>query len=274
MVDISFNKKSRPVNYHYDETDLKLSKDLAVKLEKELGPLLKGVVLFGSAARGMKQSGSDIDILLILNDLTIVLSKEVITSLRVIIETTASTISNNFHITTMELSQFWDYVKNGDPIVVNIIREGMAVYDAGFFGPIQALLDQGKIRPTKEAVWSYYLRAPKTIQKAEHRLLDMIVDLYWAVMDASHAALMHIDVVPGAPHHVARLLQEHFVRKRLMEKHYVDTLNKFYKLAKEIGHHQLTRMSGKDVDKLIIEANDFVKKMRFIIHHDPKKLME
>ena len=92
-------------------------------------------------------------------------------------------------------------------------------------------------------------------------------------MDSAHAALMHIDIVPGAPHHVAKLLEDHFLRKRLIEKQYVDTLKKFYSLAKDVGHHQLVRISGKEIDKLIEEANDFVKKMRWIINHDPKKLL-
>jgi len=274
MVDISFKYKERPVQYHYNEVDLDLTKKLSEKLKSELKDLLKAVVLFGSAARGTNKQSSDIDVLLVLNDLSIVLSKEVIVSLRVLIENNAATISNNFHITTMPLSQFWDYVRNGDPIIVNILREGVSVYDEGFFGPLQALLDSGKIHPSKEAVWSYYFRAPKTIKKAESRFLDIIVDLYWAVMDAAHASLMHIDVVPGAPHHVARLLEEHFLRKRLIEKKYVDTLNKFYKLAKDVGHHQLVRISGKEIDKLIVEADDFVKKMRFLINHDPKKLLQ
>ena len=274
MVEISFQYKKRPVEYHFDEVDLQLTQTLATKLKEELNDLLKSVILFGSAARGAKEQGSDIDVLLILNDISIVLSKEVVTSLRVIIENCASGISNNFHITTMHLGQFWDYLRSGDPIVVNMIREGKAAMDEGFFAPIQGLLDQGRIRPTKEAVWAYYLRAPQTIRRAERRFLDIIVDLYWAVIDAAHAALMHIDVVPGAPHHVGRLLEDHFVRKRLIEKKYVDTLNKFYKLSRDIGHHQLVKMSGSDIDAYIKEANEFVDKMKFILNHDAKKLQE
>jgi uncharacterized protein (UPF0332 family) len=274
VVEISFQYRKRPVDYHFDEVDLQLTQTLATKLKEELKDLLKSVILFGSAARGAKQQGSDIDVLLIVNDVSLILSKEVIVSLRVIIENCAAGVSNNFHITTMQLSQFWDYLRNGDPIVVNMIREGRAVMDEGFFAPIQGLLDQGRIRPSKEAVWAYYLRAPQTIQRAERRLLDIVVDLYWAVIDAAHAALMHIDVVPGAPHHVAHLLEDHFVRKRLLEKKYVDILKNLYTLSKEVGHHQLVKMSGKDVDVLIGQAQEFVDKIKFILNHDPKKLTE
>lgn len=274
MVSISFEHKKRPVNYHFNEKDLEITKELAKKLKTELGDLLKAVVLFGSAARGTPDKESDIDVLLILNDLDIVLSNEVTTSLRVIIENTAASVNEKFHLTTMHLSEFWDYARLGDPIIVNILREGKSVYDEGFFQPFQTLLDEGKIRPTKEAVWAYYMRAPKTIKNAQWHMLQAIVDLYWAVIDAAHAALMHMNITPGAPHKVADLLEEELVKRSLIDKKYVRILRKFYMLAKDIGHHQLTKISGNDVDKYILEANDFVKRMKFIISQDQEKLLE
>ncbi|MFP4119252.1 MAG: nucleotidyltransferase domain-containing protein [Candidatus Woesearchaeota archaeon] len=274
MVSISFEYKKRPVEYHFHEEDIDITKQFAEKLKTELGDLLKAVVLFGSAARGKAQEESDIDVLLVVNDMTIVYSNEVISSLRVIIENVAASVSQKFHITTMKLGDFWDYLHKADPIVVNILREGRAVYDEGFFSPAQSLLDSGKIRPTKEAVWAYYLRAPKTIKTAEQKLLQSVVDLYWAVIDAAHAALMHIGVVPGAPHEIADLLEKHFVSKRLIEKRYVKILRSFYHMAKEIGHQHLLHTSGKNVDEYIEEARDFVKKMRFLISHNPDKLKQ
>ncbi|MGM5481529.1 MAG: nucleotidyltransferase domain-containing protein [Nanobdellota archaeon] len=272
MVSISFEYKKRPVEYHFHEEDVDITKKFADKLKEEVGDLLRAVVLFGSAARGKAEEGSDIDVLLVVNDMTIVYSNEVIASLRVMIENTAASISEKFHITTMKISDFWDYLHKVDPIIVNILREGNAVYDEGFFMPAQALLDSGKLRPTKEAVWAYYLRAPKTIKTAEQKLLQSVVDLYWAVIDAAHAALMHVDVVPGAPHEIADLLEKHFVSKRLLEKRYVKTLRSFYHMAKEIGHQHLLHTSGKNVDEYIEEAREFVKKMRFLISHNPEKL--
>ncbi len=274
MVNISLEHRQRHVSYHFDEADKELAERFAKKLKEELGELLKSAIFFGSAARGSSKQGSDLDILLILNDITVVLSKDVLTSLRVLIGNCATGISDNFHITTMHLTEFWDYSRQGDPILVNMLREGVVVYDEGFFAPMQMLLEHGKIRPTKEAVWAYYMRAPQTIKNAESHLMQAIVDLYWAVMDASHAALMHIDIVPGAPHRVADLLEKHFVRKAILDKKYVKILRTFYSLAKDIGHHQLTHVSGKEIDMYILQANDYVKRMKFILNHDKEKLID
>lgn len=274
MVDISLESRERDVKYHYSEKDVELAKKLAHNLNKELNDILKAVIVFGSVARGDAKKGSDIDVLVILNDLTFVLSDEVLQSLRVLIENVAGKISNDFHITQMHLSSFWDYVRQGDPVIVNMLREGMPVYDEGFFLPAQLLLDSGRIRPTKEAVWTYYQRAPKTLKNAEGHLLGAIVDMYWACIDAAHAALMHVGIVPGAPSHVAELLNEHFVKKGLLDASYVKILRQFYDLAKNIGHQQLVKMSGKDVDKYLAQAQDFVKRMKYILHHSPDKLQQ
>ena len=269
MVEISFEFKKRPVSYHYNEDDLTLTKTLAEKLNAELGDLLKGVILFGSAVRGSSSKRSDIDVLLLINDLSIVFSDEVVTSLRVIIQNAASQVSELFHITPMHLSDFWDYAKNADPVIVNILREGKVVYDEGFFTPMQTLLDEGKIRPTNEAVWTYYNRAPQTLKQAKSHTLKAVVDLYWGVIDAAHAALMHVGVVPGAPHEVAELLDKHFVKHHFLEKKYSDTLRLFYRLAKDIGHNKKTHISGVDFDKYYVRAEVFIQRMKFILGHDP-----
>jgi len=272
-MEFSLKERKSEIKHYYDDEDYKLVQEFSTKLKKELDELLKGVIFFGSAVRGDAVKNSDIDIMLLINDLKYVFSDEVVESLRVIIENTAASISSKFHITTMHISKFWEHVRLADPIIINVLRDGVAVYDEGFFQPAQFLLETGQIRPTKEAVWSYYLRAPKTIKGAEKKLLSIIVDLYWAVMDASHSILMHIDIVPPAPHHVADLVEKYYVNTSLLEKKYLKTLRKLYDLAKDIGHETLLGTSGEEIDKLFFEAEDFVKRAKLILQMDKEILL-
>ncbi len=272
-MEFSLKERKSEIKHYYDEDDYKLVQEFSTKLKKELDELLKGVIFFGSAVRGDAVKNSDIDIMLLINDLKYVFSDEVVESLRVIIENTASSISSKFHITTMHISKFWEHVRLADPIIINVLRDGVAVYDEGFFQPAQFLLETGQIRPTREAVWSYYLRAPKTIKGAEKKLLSIMVDLYWAVMDASHSILMHIDIVPPAPHHVADLVEKYYVNNSLLEKKYLKTLRKLYTLAKDIGHETLLGTSGEEIDKLFFEAEDFVKRAKLILQMDKEVLL-
>ena len=73
----------------YPREDVDLAFTFAKKVYKELGTFLKAIVLFGSAAR-RKQNSKDVDILLVIDDLNIKLTKELVQTYRVIVEKIAS----------------------------------------------------------------------------------------------------------------------------------------------------------------------------------------
>jgi len=250
----------------YSAEEHGLARKLSDQLVKEMPGLLSSVVLFGSSARGEKtKHEKDIDMLLIVNDVSIVLSPEVSETFRVIVENISSKISRRFHINTLKLSNFWDYVRVGDPIGINMLRDGVPLFDVGIFEPAQQLLFQGRIRPTKESVWIYWARAPNTIQNAQWHVLQALVDLYWAAIDAAHAALMRIGEIPPTPSHVPDMLKEKFVNTKLLDKKYVDIMRNLHKSAKMIAHRELTKVSGDAFDRYLKDTQDFVKEMKKII---------
>ena len=251
----------------YHSADYELAKKFAGAMEKELGTFLKAAILFGSVARNEKAiiGERDIDVLLIINDLTLLLSEEVVQSYRVITENVAAKVSLRLHITTLKLTSFWDYVRNGDPIALNMLRDGVPLYDSGFFEPVQQLLFQGRIRPSKESVWLYFARAPVTLNNAQGHLLQASLDLYWAVVDSAHAALMHHGEVPPTPSHLPELIQRTLVKKGLAKHACVDTMQFFYNLQKKITHRQIIEITGKQFDTYRQEAQEFVKTMQSIV---------
>jgi uncharacterized protein (UPF0332 family)/predicted nucleotidyltransferase len=250
----------------YSKEEFELARKLSESLVKEMHSLLSSVVLFGSSARGEKVDYSkDIDVLLIVNDVSIIFTPEVSQTFRIIVEKTASKISRRFHINTLMLSNFWDYLRVGDPIGINMLRDGVPLYDKGIFEPAQQLLFQGRIRPTKESIWVYWARAPNTIQNAQWHVLQSLVDLYWAAIDAAHAALMRVGEIPPTPSHVPDMLNEKFVRAGLLDKRYVDIMRTLYKTAKMIAHRELKEVSGDTFDTYLEETQDFVEQMKKII---------
>ncbi len=253
----------------YPTEEFQLAKRLSDALVKEMHSFLSSVVLFGSSARAEKVAyEKDVDILLIMNDVSIVITPEVSETFRVIVEKTASRISRRFHINTLLLSNFWDYVRVGDPIGINMLRDGVPLHDNGMFESAQQLLFQGRVRPTKEAMWVYWARAPNTIQNSQWHILQGVIDLYWAAIDASHAALMRIGEAPPTPSHVPDMIQEKFVRSGLLSKRYVDIMRNLYKTSKMIAHRELTTVTGHSYDKMLEETQDFVKAMRNIIEKE------
>ena len=95
--------------------------------------------------------------------------------------------------------------------------------------------------------------------------MQAVLDLYWAVIDAAHSALMKIGEIPPTPEHVADLLEQKLVRKKLLEQKYVTTMRNLYKLMKMITHREIKELKGAEYDKYFKDAADFVARMRKLI---------
>lgn len=262
-MDFEIHKKSREDNESkYEREVLDVAYDFAKNIHKEAGELIKGIVLFGSGARRKEQS-NDVDILLILDDVRYVLSSELVEAYRIITEKLIYKISTRLHITTLKYSTFWEYVRSGDPIAVNILRDGVALLDQGYFEPLQHLLRQGRIRPSTESIMTYQRRAPQALRNSKAHLLQATLDLYWAVIDSAHAALMHYNVIPPSPSHVPELLKKHFSNR--VDKKVILTAEKMYNYSKLIVNQEVTTVSGNEYDKLFSESELFVKQMKKLI---------
>lgn len=264
-MQFTIQKKQNENIQKYPTDDIRTAHEFAQRLKNELGDFLVGVVIFGSAARMTSKEKSDIDVLVIGDDISFQFTQALIEAYRVIIENVIGSTSARLHVTSMTFTSFWEYVKAGDPVAVNILRDGVALIDTGFFNPLQVLLKQGRIRPTEESIWRYFGRSPRTLINSRWHVLQATLDLYWAVMDAAHAALMRRGEIPPSPEHAADLLNEKLVKTRLLEPQYVETMRKFYRISKMITHREIKEIKGGEYDVYLQEASDFVERMRRLI---------
>ena len=132
--------------------DFKLSQELlsnAKDIEKEeqkkkqdyFDNVIKASILFGSQVSGDTKPGSDIDIVIILDDAAINWDEELTAWYR---EELGKLISEqdykrDLHINTIRLTTWWRDLLHGDPVVLNIIRQGQVLLDiGGFFNPIKS----------------------------------------------------------------------------------------------------------------------------------------
>lgn len=253
-------------SYERTKEDFGLALEFAQTLKKELDLFLREVIFFGSSSRGTNPIDEihdrDIDILIILDDVKRVLSNEVIETYRVITEQAASKISRRFHINTLKISALYEYLANGDPIAINILREGKPLLDGGFIKPLQSLLEKGYIRPTRENVWVYFHKAPVTLEGAKWHILQATIDLYWAVFDATHAALLFLDIAPASPDHTKQLLEHTLVTTEKFPKHYVKLLSSLTKLRDDIVKRDLKEVPGHTYDHLAAASKEYVDFVR------------
>jgi len=264
-MEFTIQKKENENIHRYPTDDLRIAQRFAQELKNELGDFLIAVALFGSSVRREATEKSDIDVLVITDDTAFQITEELIEGYRLIVDNLIAKVSTKLHVTSMTFTSFWEYAKAGDPVTVNILRDGLALLDIGFFEPLQHLLKLGRLRPSEESVWRYYARAPRTLLNSRWHVLQATLDLYWAVIDSAHAALMRKNQIPPTPEHVADMLEKVLVKSRLLEPRYAEIMRRFYKLSKMITYREIKEVKGSEYEQYYREAEEFVKRMRRLI---------
>ncbi len=264
-MDFDIKKRQLGLKEKYPKNDLDIAYAFSKRAYKELGNLVRGIILFGAASRRQPHPGGDIDILIVLDDVSVVLNQNVVQTYKIIAQRIVNEVSRRIHVTTLRFTTVWEYAKNGDPLMVNILRDGVALVDTGWFDTLQLLLYQGRIKPTRESVWVYFARAPQTLANSKWHILQACLDLYWAVIDSAHSALMSRGVIPPSPDHVAMMLEKIFVKTKELDAKYPSVMRNFFKLSKMIVHREIKEVKGEEYDRYFREAAEFVNKMRSLI---------
>jgi predicted nucleotidyltransferase len=249
-------------------TEKDIALDFVIQVHKKFDRLVKASILFGSQAKNTSKPNSDIDIIFIVDDAAIVWDLELIAWYR---EELAKLISknqyrNDLHINSVKLTTWWQDLLYGDPIVINILRYGEALIDSGgFFEPLKALLLQGKIRSTPEAVYAALQRSPEHLARSKMSELGAIEGVYWSMIDAAQAALITAGRIPPSPEHIPMLLKDSFVDKNLLSLEEVKDIRDLYLLHKGITRGEIRNLKGVDIDVWQEKAEKFMQKMTSII---------
>lgn len=260
----NIDKVENPNKEHYSKHDSDVAFSLATKVVKEFGTFIKTVALFGSTARNDENS-HDIDILIIVDDVSIKLSPEMTESYKIILEKIIVETSKKLHVTTLKMTNFWDYVRKGDPLGLNILRDGVALYDIGLFEPLRELLAEGRIAPSQETINIYTNKAITSMFNSRNHVIRATLDLYWAVIDISHAVLMQEGVLPQSPAKVADKLDEVLVKSKKLEAKYTTIMRKFYQVSREIVHNEKSLVTGQEYDRYLKEAQIYVDRMKKLL---------
>ncbi|MAH47396.1 hypothetical protein CMI37_16350 [Candidatus Pacearchaeota archaeon] len=259
-------KKLPPTMKITAERDIAM--DFATKLYKEFDQMIKSVVIFGSSAKKISTPDSDIDIIVVIDDVAIQWDAELVAHYR---DTLASIIKTNpykksLHINTVKLSTWWQDLMRGDPIIVNILRYGDALIDfGGFFNPLKILLKDGLIKSTPESIYTLLQRAPNHIARARTSMLAAVDGLYWACVDSAHAALITAKIKPASPEQIPEILTNTFVKNNLLNKKFVKHYAELHELAKEIIRGKITEVKGKEIDDLYSKTDEFVGEMANLV---------
>ncbi|MBU2638309.1 MAG: hypothetical protein KJ955_05020 [Nanoarchaeota archaeon] len=258
----------------YDPTDMiaaiKISEVHKSMVLKKFEKYIVSYVAAGSLFRGEKSN--DIDIYIVIDDTDVkkMPRAELKDKLRAIIvgmgfdAARITGVRKQFHVQTYILTDFWDSVKDANPVIYTFLRDGVPLYDRGVFMPWKLLLQMGRIRPSPEAIDMSMDIGEKLVQRAKHKLLSILgEDLYYSILNPTQAALMLYGLPPPTPKETIQLLDDIFVKKeKMLEKKYIDILEKIRTAYKNIEHGKVTSVTGKEIDDLLNDAEDYLKRIK------------
>jgi len=245
--------------------------DFATKAYETFNKIIKSIVLFGSSVKQETVAGSDIDIIIIIDDVSIIWDQELTAWYRQELEKLLrkNPYQKSLHINTIKLSTWWEDLMRGDPVVLNVLRYGESMIDfGGFFEPLKFLLLNGKIKSTPEAIYTCLQRAPTHLLRSRAAELNAIEGLYWAMVDSAHAALISANIPPASPEHVPADLKETFVDKNRLKIKYVIWYRDLLVLHKKISHGEITELKGVEIDEWQEKTKEFMKIMADLVNQN------
>lgn len=239
---------------------------------KKFEKYIVSYVLAGSLVQGKATSESDIDVFIVVDDTDVkkMTRAELKDKLRAIIITMGmeageiTGIKNKLNVQVYILTDFWDNIKEANPIIFTFLRDGVPFYDRGIFMPWKQLLKMGKIKPSAEAIDMYMNSGEQMLKHVKSKIRDLgMEDTFWAILTPSQAALMLYGVPPPTPKETPELMRHLFVKKeKMLEEKYVKILENNIQIRKDLEHGKNKELSGKEVDVLLENAEDYLKRIK------------
>ncbi len=248
------------------------------KFEKYVASYFVG----GSLVRGTADKTSDVDTFVIIDDTDVkrMPRLQLLEKLRGMIHdyireaTALSGTKNILNVQVSLLTDFWDRVKEAEPVAFTFIRDGVPMYDRGTFLPWKLLLQMGKIKPSPEAVDKFMKYGEQNEGLVTRRMIDAMVDIYWGVVTPTQALMMLTGHAPPAPKHMVADVKKILVDKeKVMSSNELKFLEKVIKYYKDYEHGTLKTIPGKDVDELLHESKKYDEKLKGIRKKLEEKLI-
>jgi len=250
---------------------LKVAQVHMTRVVRKFEKYVVSYIAVGSLFRG-DSAPNDIDVAIVIDDTDVkkMSRYELRDKLRAIIinygyEAGQETgVKADFHIQTYILTDFWENIKDANPVIFTMLRDGVPLFDRGVFMPWKLLLQMGRIKPSPEAIDMNMEIGDKLLDRTKQKLLSVVgEDLFYAVMNPTQAALMLYGLPPPTPKEAVKLMEEIYVKKeKMLEQKYVDILENIRQTFKDIEHKKLKEVSGSDVDKLIKDCKAYLDRIK------------
>jgi predicted nucleotidyltransferase/uncharacterized protein (UPF0332 family) len=250
---------------------IKISEVHKTMVLKKFEKYIVSYVLGGSLVQGKATAKSDIDVFIVIDDTDVkkMTRAELKDKLRAIIigmgidAGKMTGIENKINIQVYILTDFWENIKEANPVIFTFLRDGVPFYDRGIFMPWKQLLQMGRVKPSPEAIDIFMHSGDQILERVHFKLTEIATeDFFWATLTPTQAALMLYGLPPPTPKETPDVIRDVFVKKeKLFEEEYVAILERILKTRKDIEHGDKKIVSGKEIDVLVEDSKKYLKRL-------------
>jgi len=265
---MSSKDKMKEMRDKSQERRMDSAQEFSDKLNEKLGDKVKVVAVWGSVAKGEHGHDSDIDTLVILDDTK--LKKDVPDDAKKKIQKKVTDLAKETddRITIQYfpfLTEFWDSLRKGEPLAIEAVRNGEAIYDTGIFMPAKRLLERGKISGTQESVKKRLKLGAAGYKKAEKTMKSSLPHkLEQAMANAGQAPIMLSGANPPPKEKVGEKLREMFVEQDMLEEEYIEIAKELHDFG-NLGEKNPKEVTGEKLDEMMEKCDDFVRRMHKLV---------
>lgn len=250
------------------ERRMEKAEEFADELLDKLEDKVMCVAVYGSVSRGEHTHESDIDTFVVLDDTKLEqeVPQEAKDQIRQKVTDLAKDVDDKITIQYLAfLTEFWDAVQQGEPLIIQVLRNGQVVYDVGIFSPAQRMLERGKIQSSREAVQKRLKLAAAGYKKAEKNLKSSIpFKLEQAMANAGQAPIMLAGQTPPGKEQVGDALEELFVKEEMLEQEYADSAREIHDFADKAEKHP-NEVTVEELAEHMELADDFIRRMHELV---------
>ncbi len=247
-------------------------------LIEKFGKKIKAVWVYGSSTRGEAKKSSDIDVMVLLDDVSGELGIATENLIWAEMQAIAGKARKDgwlLHFQSPKLlTQWWDLLRSGEPWVVTGMRDALIIYDpSGFVRPIKRLLNAGRISATRERAFELMKRIERRREKIRKIMVESITsDILLAMVESTQAVLMYMGKAPPSPSSINRQLKW-LVRKGHLDEKYQLYFESFYGMVKRMDRGKI-EVSMAELESYMEKARKFIAAMEKLFERLEKEKHE
>ncbi len=245
----------------------KVIKKFSKNMLDKYGPYVKAIVAWGSVVRDEFHHKSDIDVVVLVDDTRGNLNKKIRDEINNFMFSAAKEADVELSPQPIwTITEFMSMIRQCNPLAYNLLKDGMAVYDTGFFLTNKRLFERGQMPLTKEAVENRLESVPKRLRRAEHAKMYIVAeDLYYACLNSLQAVLMYMGRGPPGANHAAETGKKYLVENKLTKEKYIKIIEDIIDFRKKTEHKEVKEIKGEELDKYIERTKEFVEEMKRVL---------